>query len=206
MNLTFTHDEQEFLTEVETFFRNDYPQVAPDDLVRSQKALYERGSAAPNWPVEYGGSGWSATEKFIFEEARCAAGVPRFIPFGVKMAAPIIYTYGTEEQKQRFLPEILASNVWWCQGYSETGAGSDLARLQTKAEKQGDEYIVNGSKTWTTLAQFADWMFCLVRTDASGKHQEGVTFLLIDMKSSGVTVEPILLMDGSFEVNSVFFR
>ncbi len=216
MQISFTEAELEFQAEVRKFLTQDYPQdilekaanrqsLNPDDLVRSQKALFERGWAAPNWPVEYGGTGWSATEKFIFEEERCKVGVPRFIPFGVKMAAPIIYTYGTDEQKQRFLPDILASNVWWCQGYSEPGAGSDLACLKTRAVRDGDEYVINGGKTWTTWAQYADWMFCLVRTDGSGKPQEGITFLLIDMKSPGVTVEPIELIDGTPEVNSVFF-
>ncbi len=215
MHLAFTPEELAFRDEVREFLAEEYPQdilqkvrerraLSKDDIVRGQQALYQKGWAAVSWPVEHGGTGWNPTQKYIFEEEYARANCPRFIPFGMKMVGPVIYTFGTEEQKQRFLPDILSSNAWWCQGYSETGAGSDLATLKTKAELDGDDYVVNGQKTWTTQAQHADWMFCLVRTDASGKPQQGITFLLIDMKSPGITVDPIITLEGSHEVNSVF--
>ena len=160
-----------------------------------------------NWPKEYGGTGWSPAQIYIFQNELGLAGCPPFIPFGVSMVGPVIYSFGNEEQKQRFLPDILNFNTWWSQGYSEPGSGSDLASLKTKAElENGKEYyIVNGANTWTTLAQHADWIFCLVRTDSSGKKQEGISFLLIDMKTPGIEVKPIITIDGDHEVNSVFF-
>ena len=162
-----------------------------------------------NWPKEYGGTGWSASKLYIFNKELGLAGCPPILPFGVGMVGPVIYTFGNDEQKERFLPDILDFNTWWCQGYSEPGSGSDLASLKTKAIKRNDldedYYIVNGSKTWTTLAQNADWIFCLVRTDNSGIKQEGISFLLIDMKSPGIEVKPIITIDGDHEVNSVFF-
>jgi hypothetical protein len=176
-----------------------------EDIVTWQKILSEKGWFAINWPEEHGGTGWSVTQKFIFQNELAEANTPNIVPFGVSMCGPVIYTFGNEEQKERFLPDIRDNNVWWCQGYSEPGSGSDLASLKTKAEKKGDKYIVNGSKTWTTLAQNADWIFCLVRTDSSGVKQQGISFLLIDMKTPGVEVQPIITIDGSHEVNSVFF-
>jgi alkylation response protein AidB-like acyl-CoA dehydrogenase len=173
--------------------------------VNWQKILYRKGWAAPNWPQEYGGTGWSATQKYIFATEMGLIGAPEPVPFGMKMVAPVIMAYGSDEQKQRFLPDILESNVWWCQGYSEPNAGSDLASLKMSAVRDGDDYIVNGSKTWNTLGQYADWIFCLVRTDNSVKKQEGISFLLIDMHSAGVSLKPIYLLDGYPEVNEIFF-
>ncbi len=217
MNIELTAEELAFQAEVRSFFENEYPQRIREkikagqeleraDFIESQKALYNRGWAADNWPVEHGGTGWSPTQKYLFHRERARAAVPQMMPFGVNMVAPIIYHFGNEEQQQRFLPDILASNVWWCQGYSEPGAGSDLASLKTTAVRDGDEFVVNGTKTWTTLGQFADWIFCLVRTDSTvAKRQEGISFLLIDMKTPGITVSPIYTLDGRREVNEVHF-
>lgn len=180
-------------------------RIDRDGVVNWQKTLYEKGWVAPNWPRKYGGTGWSITQRFIFENECALAGAPPVVPFGLKMVGPVIYTFGNDEQKQRFLPDILQSNVWWCQGYSEPGAGSDLAALQTRAERVGDNYIVNGQKIWTTYAQYADWIFCLVRTDPSAKKQEGISFLLIDMKSPGVEVRKIESIDHQHSLNEVFF-
>jgi alkylation response protein AidB-like acyl-CoA dehydrogenase len=160
-----------------------------------------------NWPEEYGGTGWTPLQKFIFADEMAAVNAPAVVPFGVSMVGPVIYTFGSEEQKQRYLPDILASNVWWCQGYSEPGSGSDLASLKTKAERDGDHYIVNGTKTWTTLAHLADWIFCLVRTSSDvARRQEGISFLLIDMNTPGITVKPIITIEGDREVNEVHFE
>ncbi|MFA5123605.1 acyl-CoA dehydrogenase family protein [Zavarzinia sp.] len=216
MDLSFSAADLAFQREVREFIAANYPadikarfdaglEPRKDDFVRWQKILYQKGWVAPGWPKEYGGTGWTATQKYIFQEELGAANTPGIIPFGLAMVAPVIYTFGSEEQKKRFLPGILSSDVWWCQGYSEPGSGSDLASLKTKAVRQGDKYIVNGSKTWTTMAQWADWIFCLVRTDSSVKQQEGISFLLFDMKSPGVTVRPIITMDGGHEVNECFF-
>lgn len=216
MNADFTAEELQFEQEVREFLQNEFPaeyrakidagvRLSKDDLVHWQKILYKKGWAAPNWPVEHGGTGWTATQKHIFATEMGLIGAPEPVPFGMKMVAPVIMAYGSDEQKQRFLPDILESNVWWCQGYSEPNAGSDLASLRTSAVRDGDEYIVNGSKTWNTYGQFADWIFCLVRTDNSVKKQEGISFLLIDMKSPGITLKPIVLLDGHAEVNEVFF-
>lgn len=218
MNVDFTNDEKAFREEVRDFFREQYPPdirekqnrgiaLDKDDYVRWQKILYARGWAAVNWPVEYGGTGWTPVQKYIFANETAAANAPDMVPFGVKMVAPVIYTFGSEEQRQRFLPDILESNVWWCQGYSEPGAGSDLASLKTRAERRGDRYIVNGTKTWTTLGHFADWIFCLVRTDTNvARRQDGISFLLIDMATPGVTVRPIITIEGEREVNEVHFE
>ena len=215
MHVTYTPEEIAFREEVRAFFANDIPQDIRDkqdqrvelereDQIRFQQVLYEKGWAAPNWPVEHGGTGWSLVQKHIFDEEMANANMPYVVPFGLGMVGPIIYTFGTEEQKQRFLPDILASNVWWCQGYSEPGSGSDLASLKTRADRDGDEYIVNGTKIWTTLAQHADWIFCLVRTSTDvARRQEGISFLLIDMQSPGVSVKPIITIDGSHEINEV---
>lgn len=215
MHVEFTSDELAFREEVRQFFREKFPAdirnkqmnaiaLSKDDMVRWQKILYEQGWAAVNWPVEYGGTGWSAIQKYIFANEIAEANAPDMVPFGVKMVAPIIYTFGNEAQKQRFLPDILQSNVWWCQGYSEPGAGSDLASLKTRAERRGDHYLVNGTKTWTTLGHYADWIFCLVRTSSDvARRQEGISFLLIDMSSAGVSVKPIITIEGDREVNEV---
>jgi alkylation response protein AidB-like acyl-CoA dehydrogenase len=217
MDLEFSKEELAFREEVRAFVQaklpadirtkvdNGFP-LARNDAVRWQKILYEQGWAAPNWPVEYGGTGWTPTQIYIFDDELGNAGAPPVVPFGLKMVAPVIYTFGTPEQKQRFLPDILASNVWWCQGYSEPGSGSDLASLTTRAVKKGDHYVVNGIKAWTTLAQHADWIFCLVRTDPAAKKQQGISFLLIDMKTPGVSVHPVITMEGDHEVNETHFE
>jgi alkylation response protein AidB-like acyl-CoA dehydrogenase len=176
-----------------------------DDMTRWQKALHERGWAGINWPQQYGGTGWNAAQQYIFHNECALANTPRLVPFGLNMVGPVIYTFGSEAQKQRFLPDILATNVWWCQGYSEPGSGSDLASLQCKAVRDGDDYLVSGSKIWTTYAHYADWIFCLVRTSQEAKRQDGISFLLIDMHSPGITVKPIITFDGGHEVNQVFF-
>jgi hypothetical protein len=170
-----------------------------------QRRLYHKGWMAPHWPVEYGGTHWSVTQSFIYNSERAAVGAPEAVAFGVTMVASVIIAYGNDEQKAKFLPRILKSEDWWCQGYSEPGAGSDLASLKTRADRDGDEYVINGSKIWTTYAQYADWIFCLVRTDNSGRKQEGISFLLIDMKSPGITVRPINTIDGFHHLNEVFF-
>ena len=217
MNLSFTAAELEFQEEARAFLRDEYPEdirdkvenqlhVTKEESVRWQKILYAKGWAAENWPVEYGGTGWTPTQKYIFASERARAFAPPVIPFGLNMVGPIIYTYGTDDQKKRFLPDILASDVWWCQGYSEPNAGSDLASLKTTAMREGDHYLVNGTKTWTTLAQYADWIFCLVRTGPPEmKNQTAISFLLIEMSSPGITVSPIITIDGAREVNEVNF-
>jgi alkylation response protein AidB-like acyl-CoA dehydrogenase len=217
MDLEYSKEELAFRDEVRSFVEEKLPadirtkidqgqRLAKDDFVRWQKILYERGWVAPNWPVEHGGTGWSPTQIYIFDNEMGAAGALPVMPFGLKMVAPVIYTFGTEEQKKRFLPDILASNVWWCQGYSEPSAGSDLASLSTRAVRDGDHYVVNGTKAWTTLGQYADWIFCLVRTDPNAKKQQGISFLLIDMKTPGVTVHPVITLEGDHEVNETHFE
>jgi len=215
MDLNFTAEEIAFRDEVRAFIEENYPKhlrgknimredLSKEDFLAWHKILGKKGWSAPAWPVEYGGTGWSATQRYIWLEENARAETIPPLPFGVSMVGPVIYTFGTPEQKQRFLPGILSGDVWWCQGYSEPGAGSDLASLKTKAVREGDHYIVNGQKTWTTLGQYADWGFFLVRTDPNAKQQEGISFLLIDMKSPGVSVRPIKLIDGGYEVNDVF--
>ena len=218
MQVTFSEAELAFQEEVRTFFRDEYPddirevvdsgvEMPPELQVRWQKTLYERGWAGVNWPVEYGGTGWTPVQKYIYAREEASANTPVVVPFGLNMVGPVIYTFGSEAQKQRFLPDILASNTWWCQGYSEPGAGSDLASLKTRADLVGDHWVVNGTKSWTTLGQYADWIFCLVRTNIDvARRQEGISFLLIDMKSPGVTVKPIMLLDGTHEVNEIHFE
>lgn len=216
MNAEFTAAELSFQNEVREFMQNEFPaelkqkidaniRLTKDETVRWQKILYKKGWAAPNWPKELGGTGWTPTEKYIFATEMGLVGAPEPVPFGMKMVAPVIMAYGSDEQKKRFLPDILESNVWWCQGYSEPNSGSDLASLKTTAVRDGDHYVVNGSKTWNTYGQYADWIFCLVRTDNTVKKQEGISFLLIDMKTPGVSLKPIVLLDGHAEVNEVFF-
>ena len=218
MHTNFTPEEHDFEQEVQAFFKDKYPDdikqkqdraipLLKDDFIRWQKVLYEQGWAAINWPVEYGGTGWSTVQKYIFANEMAKANAPAIVPFGLGMVGPVIYTYGNEEQKQRFLPDIAASNVWWCQGYSEPGSGSDLASLKTRADRDGNEYIVNGTKTWTTLGQMADWIFCLLRTSSDvTRKQEGISFILVDMKTPGVTVRPIITIEGGHEVNEVHFE
>jgi alkylation response protein AidB-like acyl-CoA dehydrogenase len=215
MDTHFSAEDMAFREEVRQFFQNELS----DDLrarladkknsksaqIEWQKTLHQRGWIAPNWPLEHGGTGWTATQKFIYEAERAAADAPNIIPFGVNMVGPVIYTFGNEAQKAKFLPRILSSDDWWCQGYSEPGAGSDLAALKTRAELEGDEYVVNGAKIWTSGAHLADWIFCLVRTDNSGKKQEGISFLLIDMTTPGITINPIIGLDGGHSLNEVEF-
>ena len=222
MDLSFSKEDETFRQEVRTFIEASFAPEIRAKMARSkhgyldkkshvqwQKSLAKKGWLAPNWPVEYGGPGFSASQKYIFDVEMGRAGAPHTIPFGPMMVAPVIMKFGTPEQKKRFLPDILETNVMWCQGYSEPGAGSDLASVQTKAENKGDHYLVNGSKIWTSVAQWADWIFCLVRTSNEGKRQEGISFLLIDMKTPGVKVEPLVLLDGTpspnQEVNQIFF-
>ena len=177
-----------------------------EDYVTWHRILYERGWAAPAWPREHGGPGWTPVQRYLFDSEIAAADAPRVMPFGVSMVGPVIFTFGDDAQKARFLPRILSADDWWCQGYSEPGAGSDLAGLRTRAVRDGDDYVVTGQKTWTTSAQWADWIFCLVRTDPDApKPQQGISFLLIDMRSPGVEVRPIVTIDGGQEVNDVFF-
>jgi len=216
MDMSFSPEELAFRDEVRSFIANNYPkhlqhprargEMSREDILSWHRILYKKGWVAASWPVEYGGTGWSITQRYIWNEENARAETEPLLPFGLMMVGPVIYNYGTDEQKKRFLPGILSADDWWCQGYSEPGAGSDLASLKTRAVLDGDHYVVNGHKIWTTLAQFADWMFCLVRTDASAKAQEGISFLLIDMKTPGITVRPIITMDGAHEVNEVFLE
>ena len=217
MDLNLTPEELAFQNEVRGFLRANIPpatkrkvdlglKLVKDDYVVWQRILHARGWIAPSWPKEYGGPGWSPVQRFLYEEELAAASSPRLITFGLKMLGPVLIEFGTDEQKAYFLPRILASEDWWCQGFSEPGAGSDLASLTTRAVRDGDHYIVNGQKTWTTLAQYADWIFCLVRTSTEGKKQQGISFLLIDMKTPGVTVRPIRTLDGGQEINDVFLE
>ena len=177
-----------------------------DEYVRWMQALQSRGWAVGHWPSEYGGLGWSTLERFVFEDELGRAGCPWIIPFGVKYVGPVIYTFGSEAQKERFLPPIVTAQEWWAQGYSEPGAGSDLSGLRTTAIRDGDHYIVNGQKAWTTYAQWADWMFCLVRTSREARPQQGISFLLIDMRSAGVSVQPVRTMDMCHHVNEVWLQ
>ena len=218
MDTAFATEELAFRDEVRAFFAQAYdeemqerlasrdPATYRQAIVDWQKRLHDKGWIAPGWPEEYGGTGWNATQTFIYETERAAAGVRDVLPFGLKMVGPVIYTFGTQEQKERFLPAILSTDDWWCQGYSETGSGSDLASLKTKAELDGDDYVVNGTKIWTSYAQFSDWIFCLVRTNSDGKKQEGITFLLIDMTTPGIKVNPIVSIDGHHSLNEVEFN
>ena len=215
MDLALKPEHQAFADEVREFARKNLSPATKektlsgkhydrDDHVVWQQALGRQGWLTYTWPKKYGGPGWGVTERYLFENVLAEEGAPRIIPFGVKMVGPVIYTFGTAEQKERFLPGIAASTVAWCQGYSEPGAGSDLANLRTRAVREGDHYIVNGQKTWTSYAHWGDWIFCLVRTNTEAKPQEGISFLLIDMKTPGVTVRPIIMLDGAHAVNDVF--
>ncbi len=216
MNLAFTPEEQTFREDIRAWVKSSLPKdiahkvhnalrLSRDDHQRWAKILGKKGWLGHGWPKEFGGPGWNAVQKHLFEEECALAGAPRVIPFGPVMVAPVIMAFGNAEQQQRFLPGIASGEVWWSQGYSEPGSGSDLASVKCKAEKQGGKYIVNGQKTWTTLGQYAEWIFCLVRTSNEGKPQTGISFLLIDMQSRGVSVRPIKLLDGESEVNEVWF-
>lgn len=182
----------------------DHQRLTKEDFLRWHHILYEKGWVAPNWPFEYGGAAWSLEKRNVFDEECALAGAPETMPFGLRMVAPVLMTYGTEWQKQHFVPRILSGEDWWCQGYSEPGAGSDLASLKTRARREGDHYIINGQKTWTSYAQYADMMFCLARTNPESKPQAGISFFLIDMRRPGVSLRPIRTLDGGDEVNEVF--
>ncbi len=216
MDLAFTPEEQAFRQDIRAWVHDNLPadiqhkvrnalRQTRDDMQRWAKILGRKGWLGHGWPKEFGGPGWNAVQKHLFEEECALAGAPRVVPFGPVMVAPVIMAFGNAEQQQRFLPGIASGEVWWSQGYSEPGSGSDLASLKCKAERVGDKYIVNGQKTWTTLGQYGEWIFCLVRTSSDGKPQTGISFLLIDMKSPGVSVKPIVLLDGEAEVNEVWF-
>ena len=207
-DLAFQVEVRQFLTEAwDKELAATYGNIATmkEGAEEWQTRLYRKGWVAPHWPVEYGGTDWSVTQSFIYNSERAAVGAPEVLPFGVTMVASVIIAYGSDEQKEKFLPRILKSEDWWCQGYSEPGAGSDLASLKMRADLEGEEYVLNGSKIWTSYAQYANWIFCLVRTDSSGRKQEGITFLLIDMDSPGVTVRAINTIDGFHHLNEVFF-
>ena len=216
MDIEFSPEDLAFRDEVREFIKENYPEylrekksrqdMSKEDILAWHKVLHKKGWVAPHWPKEYGGTEWNVTQRYIWGEENARAETSPLLPFGLSMVGPVIFNYGNEEQKAKYLPRILSGEDWWCQGYSEPGSGSDLASLRTRAVRDGDDYIVNGSKTWTTLAQHADWMFCLVRTDTEVKAQEGISFILIDMKTPGITVRPIITIDGGHEVNEVFLE
>ncbi|MDA8656511.1 acyl-CoA dehydrogenase family protein [Luminiphilus sp.] len=206
-DLAFRDEVCNFLdTEFDAEMQAHLKSKGTTGMVAWQRKLHAKGWVAPNWPEEHGGTGWSATQKYIWESERSLRGIPDVVPFGLVMVANVIMGFGSDEQKEYFLPRILNSDDWWCQGYSEPGSGSDLASLKTKAERDGDDFIINGAKIWTTYAQHADWIFCLVRTDNSGKKQEGITFILVDMKSEGIKVNPIIGIDNEHNLNEVEFN
>jgi alkylation response protein AidB-like acyl-CoA dehydrogenase len=216
MDLAFTSEEEKFRQDIRAWVKESLPasishkvhhalKLTRDDMQSWAKILGKKGWLGYGWPAEFGGPGWNAVQKHLFEEECALAGAPRIIPFGPVMVAPVIMAFGNAEQQKRHLPGIASGEVWWSQGYSEPGSGSDLASLKCRAERVGNEYIVNGQKTWTTLGQYGEWIFCLVRTSTEGKPQTGISFLLIDMKTPGVTVRPIKLIDGDHEVNEVWF-
>ncbi|MCC5887621.1 MAG: acyl-CoA dehydrogenase family protein [Gammaproteobacteria bacterium] len=219
LNLQFSAEDEAFREEVRSFLEqhldDDLKEAArrqtsvfadKDVAMRWQLILHkEKGWAAPNWPKEFGGPGWGPTQRYIFNEECSKAGAPGVIPLGLRMLAPVLFKYGTPEQQEYYLPRMLNGEHYWCQGYSEPGSGSDLSSLKTTAVKDGDDYIVNGTKIWTTHAHFADHIFCLVRTDSNAKPQAGISFLLIDMATPGITVQPIITIAGDHEVNQVFF-
>jgi alkylation response protein AidB-like acyl-CoA dehydrogenase len=217
MDLTWTQQEAAFREEVRAFTQSHLPadirdkqmhhrRLAKDDYIRWHRILADHGWGAPTWPKAYGGTGWSAVERLIFEIETFKAGAPRLLSFGLSMIGPVLMKFGNEKQKSYYLPRIIRVEDWWCQGYSEPGSGSDLASLKTRAQRQGDKYIINGQKTWTTLAHHADWMFCLARTDPAAKAQRGISMILIDLRQPGVTVRPIRTLDGGVEVNEVWLE
>ena len=216
MDLTFSDQDAKFRAEVREFLENSLPpelkyklqngiEIQREDVVGWHKILYDKGWVAPNWPKEFGGPGWSLTQKYIFDEELGLVGAPRLVVFGINMCGPVLIAFGTEEQKRRFLPPMLSGDEIWCQGYSEPDAGSDLASLRTTAVRDGDDWIINGTKTWTTKAHWADWCFLLARTSSEGKKQEGISFILADLKTPGIEIRPIYLMDGLHETNMVFY-
>ncbi len=216
MNLDYTAAEEDFRAEVRAFLAAELPpdlrskvrlgrRMHKDDFVRWQKILHRRGWGAGMWPQRYGGADWSVVEQHIFDEENAAAGAPPQIAFALRMVAPVLMSFATAAQQNYFLPRIIAGEDWWCQGYSEPAAGSDLASLRTSAVRDGADYRVNGQKTWNTLGQYADWIFCLVRTSSAARPQQGISFLLIDMKSPGITLRPIITIDGEHEINDIFF-
>jgi len=216
MDLRFTPEETAFRDEVRTFFRTEIPAeirkkvsegrgLSRDDMVTSQRIMNAKGWAVPHWPLEWGGKDWSAIQRYIFTEEMLLAAVPLPLQFNCYMVGPVIAAFGNQPQKEKHLARIANLDEWWCQGFSEPGAGSDLASLKTKAVREGEHYIVNGQKTWTTLGQHADWIFCLVRTDPTAKKQAGISFILIDMTTPGITLRPIITLEGRHEVNEVFF-
>jgi alkylation response protein AidB-like acyl-CoA dehydrogenase len=216
MQLQESPAEQAFRCEVREFVAThlptdirdrvlDFQRVERADYVCWQKILHAHGWGAPGWPQQYGGTGWDAAQRTIFDEECFTGGAPRQMPFGLSMVGPVIINFGSEAQKQRYLPNIISMDEWWCQGYSEPGAGSDLAALSLRAERKADHYLLNGQKTWTSFAHWADWIFCLVRTSTEGKPQQGISFVLVDMKTPGVTVKPIKTLDQGVDVNEVFF-
>jgi hypothetical protein len=218
MDLSFSPAIESFREEVRRFLREELPDdirakvaeermdLSKEDQRRWHKILYRRGWAAPGWPKEHGGCAFSDQQHYVFERELALAGAPRPLIYGIQMLGPCLIAFGTDAQKERFLPGILSGDVFWCQGFSEPNAGSDLASLRCRAERDGDEYVINGSKLWTSEAHIADFMFGLFRTDASGKKQQGITFLMLDMRSPGVAVHPLICYDGSHEVNQVFFE
>lgn len=218
MKLSLTPDEVSFRDELRNFYRTEIPadirdrvkygrELSRADIVTSHKILNDHGLAVPNWPVEWGGKDWTPIQRHIWQDELQLASVPEPLTFNAQMVGPVIAQFGSQELKERFLPPTAALDIWWCQGFSEPDAGSDLAALRTTAVRDGDSYIVNGQKIWTTLGQYADWIFCLVRTDPNApKKQAGISFLLFDVTSPGVTIRPIKLIDGGYEVNEVFFE
>ncbi len=216
MNFEYSEKDENFRKEVKDWLNETLPKSLSEKVKKYQRLTKEdyeifmnnltaKGWLAWHWPKEYGGTGWNAIEKHIFEEEIIKASAPRIVPFGVNMLGPVLIEFGTEEQKNYYLPRILSNEDWWAQGYSEPGAGSDLASLKTTAFDKGDHYLVNGQKTWTTLGHHADKIFCLVKTDLNAKPQLGISFLLIDMDTPGVEVKPIITLDGEHEVNEVWF-
>jgi alkylation response protein AidB-like acyl-CoA dehydrogenase len=216
MELALSKEDRAFAEQMRTFFTAEIPadirdrlargvHPSKDDIVTSQRILNTHGLAVPHWPVEWGGQNWTPLQRHLWSEEMTLAHVPHPIVFNTAMVGPVIATFGSHELKERFLPKTANADIWWAQGFSEPNAGSDLASLKTSAIRDGDQYVVNGQKTWTTLAQYGDWIFCLVRTDPAAQQQRGISFLLVDMTSPGVTVRPIHLIDGGYEVNEVFF-
>ena len=217
MNLNYSDEDNKFRKKIKDFIKANLSiesqkrvlnggKYNKDEIIKWQKALFNANMFASNWPKENGGCDWTPMQRYIFDQETAFANTPQIVPFGVTMVGPVIIEFGTSAQKEKFLPKILNSEHWWCQGYSEPGSGSDLASLKTKAVLKDDKYIVNGTKTWTTLAQYADWMFCLVRTSNESKPQEGISFLLIDMNSKGIKVDPIITLDDSHEINTVYLE
>ena len=216
MHLNYTPEEESFRAEVRAFLATELPpeirdrvrgsrRLDKEDILRWQRTLYGRGWGAGMWPKRFGGADWSVFQQYIFDEECAAAGAPMQLPFAIKMVAPVLMTFGSAAQQEYFLPRILSGEHWWCQGYSEPGSGSDLASLRTAAVRDGDHYVVSGQKTWNTYGQYADWIFCLVRTQTAGRPQEGISFLLVDMQTPGVSVRPIITLDGEHEINDIFF-